>query len=133
MAKRLKLAEKLAKSNGGKLPNPWKMIQQGHSGLYRYIHRHAEAFEHFDIEDAVEREPTKRNGEGSFNVAIREEHLKKARQLASKNNGALQDVNWLMRHGYTRLASYIKTYPYVFIPEDNKKQKRGLTHKKKKR
>lgn len=132
MAKRLKLAEKLAKNNGGKLPNPWKMIQQGHNGLYRYIHRHQEAFEHFEVEDAVDREPTKRNGEGSFNIAIREEHLETARQLAKKNDGVLQDVSWLMRHGYTRLASYIKTYPYVFV-HLNGKPKRGLTHKKKRR
>lgn len=132
MARRLKLAEKLAKNNGGKLPNPWKMIQQGQSGLYRYIHRHPKAFEHFEVEDAVEPEPTKRNGEGSFNIAIREEHLKKARQLASKNNGVLQDSAWLIRHGHTRLASYAKTYPYVFVRLHGK-QKNGLTHKKRRR
>lgn len=114
MAKRLKHAEELAVKNGGKLPNPWKMIQQGHSGLYRYIHRHPGAFKHFEVEDAVEPEPTKRKGEGSFNIAIREEHLRKARQLASKNNEVFQGTGWLIRHGHTRLASYVKTYPYVF-------------------
>lgn len=130
MAKRLKLAEQLAKKNGGKLPNPWKMIQQGQSGLYRYIHRHPKAFEHFEVEDAVE--PTKRSGEGNFNIAIRKEHLKKARQLASKNNGVFQNSSWLIQHGHTRLASYAKTYPYVFA-HLNGKQKRGLTHKNGKR
>ncbi len=121
MAKQLKLAGQLAKKNGGKLPNPWKMIQQGQSGLYRYMHRHPEAFKHFEVENAVEPEPTKRNGEGSFNIAIREEHLEKARELAHQNDGVLQDAGWLIRHGYTRLASYLKTYPYVFVHLDGKK------------
>lgn len=113
MEKRLKLAQKLACKNGGKLPNPWKMIQQGHGGLYRYIQRHSKEFKQFKIEKAVGKERTK-NGRISFNISIREEHLKTARQLAQKNGGTLQDGGWLMQQGYTRLASYIKTYPHVF-------------------
>lgn len=113
MEKRLKLARKLERENGGKLPNPWKMIQQGHGGLYRYIQRHPTVFSQFAIEEAVGKEEEK-NGRGNFNISIREEHLKNARQLARKNNGILQDINWLMQHGHTRLASYVKTYPCVF-------------------
>ena len=136
MAKRLKLAKKLAKRNGGKLPNPWKMIQQGQSGLYRYISRHPKEFEHFEVEDAVKKESKlfarsteelKEKLRGKFNVAIRKEHIKKARQLARKNDGVLPDISWLMQHGYTRLASYMKTYPYVFIFDE--KPKNGITNK----
>ena len=87
------------------------MIQQGHGGLYRYIQRHPKEFGHFVIEEAVAQD---KNGHSNFNVSIREEHLTVARQLAQKNDGVLQDTGWLIQHGYTRLASYVKTYPYVF-------------------
>lgn len=130
MEKRLKLARRMADKNRGKLPNPWKMIQQGHGGLYRYIQRHPEEFSHFEFEEAVGKERTTQNGRGGFNVSIREEHLKTARQLARKNKGVLQDWGWLMEHGYTRLASYSKTYPYVFVNIAPTPKKRGLTHKK---
>ena len=110
MKQRLKLAQELTDKNGGQLPNPWKMIQQGHSGLYRYIQRHPKEFDHFQLEKAVQEE----NG-SNFNISIREKHLKKARQLARKNEGVLQDPSWLIQHGYTRLASYLKTYPHVFV------------------
>ena len=132
MKKRLKLAEELTRKNGGKLPNPWKMIQQGHGGLYRYVQRHPREFSHFKIEEAVGQELIKQNVQGTFNLAIRREHLKKARQLARKNKGVLQDSSWLMRQGYTRLASYIKTYPHIFACF-NGRQKRGLVCTRKKR
>jgi len=48
-------------------------------------------------------------------VAIRKEHIKTACRLAIKNNGVLQDPSWLMKNKYTRLASYVKTYPKVFV------------------
>lgn len=132
MQKRLKLAQRLADGNSGKLPNPWKMIQQGHGGLYRYIQRHPKEFSHLGVEEAVGREG--KNRQSNFNVTIREEHLKKARRLAQKNNGVLPDLSWLTQHGHTRLASYVKTYPFVFVnlgtPEAKKKR---LAHKKKTR
>lgn len=138
MEKRLRLATELAKSNGGKLPNPWKMIQQGYGGLYRYIQRHPKEFKRFEVEEAVGQEKSKRNGHIKFNVAIREEHLETARGLICKNRGVLQNTSWLMQHGHTRLASYIKTYPHVFVHLDQKPAKKsrtqsGLTHKKKTR
>lgn len=124
MKKRLALARRLANKNSGRLPNPWKMIQLGHSGLYRYIQRHPREFGHFKIEKAVGI-----NGRAHFNVAIREEHLEQARQLATKNGGVLQDAKWLIQKGYTRLASYIKTYPRVFR-DLNKSPKKSLTYRK---
>ena len=104
-----------SKNNNGELPNPWKMIQQGHGGLYRYIQRHQQEFKHLNVEKAVGKEPNKQNKMINFNVAIREEHIKKARRLALKNNGVLQDPNWLRKNGHTRLASYVKIYPNVFV------------------
>lgn len=115
MAKRLKEAERLAKKNGGKLPNPWTMIQQGHGGLYRYIQRHPKEFEHLPVEEAVGTDNHKVEGRTSFNVAIRLEHLTLARKLADQNGGEVPDTNWLTAKGYTRLASYMKTYPHVFL------------------
>lgn len=109
LKKRLKLAQKLANKNGGRLPYPWKMIQQGHGGLYRYMRRNRKEFTHFNVEKAVGTERL-----GNFNVAIRKEHLAHAAQLARKNEGILPDLHWLIRHGCTRLASYVKTYPHVF-------------------
>lgn len=132
MQKRLRLAQRLADANGGKLPNPWKMIQQGHGGLYRYIQRHPDEFSHLGVEEAVEKE--EKNGKNNFNVAIREEHLENAQQLAQKNGGVLQDTSWLTQHGHTRLASYVKTYPYVFVNlRTPKAEKKRQTHKKKPR
>lgn len=128
MARRLKLAEELSKKNGGKLPNPWKLIQQGHVGLYRYIHRHPKEFKHFEVENAVGKEKTK-NKITNFNIAIREEHLSTVTLLASKNNGVIPELKWLMLHGYTRLASYMKIYPKVFTCFQTEPES-GLTYKK---
>ncbi len=131
MERRLKLARALARNNGGKLPNPWKMIQQGHGGLYRYIQRHPDEFGHFEYEEAVGNEQKNLNKRGSFNVSIRHEHLSTALRLAKK--GVIPDTGWLIQHGYTRLASYVKTYPHVFKNLEPAPKKKCLTHKRKKR
>jgi hypothetical protein len=113
MERRMKLATEMSEQNGGKLPNPQKMIQQGHGGLYRYIQRHPKEFGHFAVEEAVGRE-----NNGNFNVGIRNEHLTAARKLI-KEHGMLPDATWLARRGYTRLASYMKIYPDVFVGLEN--------------
>lgn len=128
MEKRLKLAEELTENNGGKLPNPWKMIQQGHGGLYRYTLRHKKEFSHFKVEEAVGKD--EKNGRSHFNVAIRDEHLRTARKLAQNNGGVLQDTEWLAERGFTRLASYVKTYPHVFKNLGKRKKNSAMTYKK---
>jgi len=111
MNRRLKLAKELARKNGGKLPNPWKMIQQGHGGLYRYIRRHPVEFKKFIVEEAVIKA---HKNKGKFNISIREEHIKTAQNLAKANGGVIPNSRWLIKHGYTRLASYLRTYPHIF-------------------
>jgi len=123
MNKQLKLAETLSKKNGGKLPNPQKMIQQGYGGLYRYINRNPKRFNHMPVEQVVGKEHSKETGHVQYNVSIRNEHIQQAKKLARQNRGVLQTPKWLIENGYTRLASYVKTYPHVFV-------KNKLTHRK---
>jgi len=110
--KNLKQARMLAAKNGGKLPNPWKMIQQGHSGLHRYKLRHPNLFVEFQVEEAVGKEK-RGNKMVTFNIAIREEHLKTARGL-KKQLGFMPDEKWLLANGYTRLAAYQRVHSKAF-------------------
>ncbi len=111
LAKNLGMAGRIAKRNGGKLPNPWKLIEMGHGSLYQYIGRHRKHFAHLKFDQAVQTEASAAN---QFNVAIRQEHLKLAKKLAKQNHGMLPRMRWLTDHGYTRLVSYVRVYPQLF-------------------
>ena len=111
MRRNLELADRLAEENGGLLPHPWKMIEMGHGGLYRYILRHPQEFDHFGVEEP----PSKIAG---YNASIREKHLKTARRLKTgrygEGRGKMPSVQWLTTHGYSKLVAYMKNYPKVF-------------------
>lgn len=109
MRKNLQTAQELSDDNGGRLPNPWRMIQMGYGGLYRYIIRHPSAFKSFKFDPAV---GIDKKGRKPFNVAIREEHIDTAKQLIKKK-GRIPDPAWLNANGYSRLAAYMRTYPGV--------------------
>ncbi len=108
MDRNLRLAKRISERNGGKLPNPWALIQLDYGSLYRYIKRHPKEFAHFKVDVAVGH---KKNG--TFNVSIRRKHLITAQQLA-KSHGVIPPPRWLNSHGYSRLASYMRVYPEVF-------------------
>lgn len=129
--KNLAQARTLAKRNGGKLPNPWKMIQQGYGGLYRYMLRHPKFFEEFEVESAVGQEKVGRNNI-TFNVAIRQEHIATAMEL-KRRLGHMPDEKWLAKKGYTRLAAYQRVRPEVFakLPDPKKNGKAKPAKKRK--
>jgi hypothetical protein len=119
MERNLRAAEKLARKNGGKLPNPWRMIQMGHGGLYRYIKRHPKAFSKFSFDQVL---AVDRKRKTTFSVSVRDEHLATAEKL-TKRHKRLPDFSWLNANGYSRLAAYIRAYPEVFKSLDKKKKK----------
>ena len=121
MEKRLSLAKKLSKKNGGKIPNPNKLIQMGHGGLYRYMLRNSKFFENFEVDKAVDMD--RRTGT-TYNISIREEHIRTAQRLAKRNGGKIPDAEWLQEHSYTSFVAYMRTYPHVFL------NRKGLTAKK---
>jgi len=110
MKRNLEEARQIAKANGGKLPNPWKLIQMGHGGLYRYIKRHPKSFSKFKFEQVI---GVDRKRKTAFSMSIRDEHIKTATKLAKRHKG-LPDFSWLNANGYSRLAAYIRAYPEVF-------------------
>jgi hypothetical protein len=122
MSKNLREAEKLAEQEGGVLPNPWRMIQMGHGGLYRYITRHRGAFKKFKFATAIGVDGKGKN-KRTFNRAIREEHIETANNLARRHKG-VPDSFWLNANGYSRLAAYIRRYPAVFKNLDGKSPKK---------
>ena len=122
LARNLKLADNLAADNGGVLPNPWRMIQMGHGGLYRYILRHPKKFDHFDYQEAVGGQ----DDDATFNIGIRQEHLKTAETLVAKK-GELPSTKWLGANGYSKLVSYMRIHPSVF---SDLKGRNGKTNEK---
>jgi len=110
MKKNLELAEKISKANNGKLPNPWKLIQMGHGGLYIYIKRHPKAFERFCYEQVLGVDRKRRT---TFSMSVRDGHVKTATELSKKHTG-LPDFSWLNANGHSRLVAYIRAYPEVF-------------------
>jgi len=128
MQKNLHEVEKLSHNNGGKLPNPWRMIQMGYGSLYRYIKRHPSVFKRFTFDTAV---GTSKGRKTSFNVAIRKEHLCTAQKL-TRIHQKLPDPAWLNANGYSRLAAYMRTYPEVFSNINSKKKKQKTKNKKQK-
>lgn len=118
LARRLKLAKELAQENGGVLPNPWRMIQEGHGSLYRYIYRHPEEFDKFEYQDVVGG-----TNKTTFNIGIREKHLRTARNLL-RIHDKLPAIKWLNDNGFTPLASYMRIHPDVFNGLSTSKKKR---------
>lgn len=112
LKRNMELAEALAKENGGNLPNPWSLIQMGHAGLYRYILRHPTHFRRFTFDSAVGREGGREKT--TFNLGIRQTHLETAASLAKQNRGKLPPIRTLSQRGFTKLLSYMRTYPDLF-------------------
>ncbi|MHA2279590.1 MAG: hypothetical protein ACXAC5_01680 [Promethearchaeota archaeon] len=94
------------------MPNPWRMIQMGYGGLYRYMKRHPNAFKKFKFAKAIGVDKKGENRQ-TYNCGIREEHKQTALEL-SKTHDGIPDASWLNANGYSRLAAYIRAYPAVF-------------------
>lgn len=129
LKKRLAEAEKLIENNGGKLPHPSKMIEDGHGTLYRYIQRNPDHFSHFERERAIDFDGHEDAARPRYYVSIREQHLETARILRKAHGGKLPSTRWMVDNGHTRLASYIKAYPHRFPatekPVRKKRKKRA--------
>lgn len=114
LIKNQKLAKTLAKKNGGKLPSVWRLVQLGHSSLYKYMRRHPKEFANVEIEFGVKTEISG-NKKINYNVAIRKEHLQTAKILTRRNRGKFPSHQWLQDHEYTRLAEYSRKFPKLFL------------------
>ena len=107
LSEKLALATELSKNNGGLLPRPWVIIQEGGWALYKYIDRHPEPFKAFRREASVKKK------EPSFNATIRNKHLTSAAEY-HKRQGFIPEPQDVANSGDTKLASYMRRYPEVF-------------------
>lgn len=107
--RRISLAKQLANKNGGKLPSPWKLIQMGHEGLYRYMLRNSGLFTEIQRESVI----TRKRDVPSINETIKDKHLETIKKLIAKH-GSLPDSKWLSEHGHNKLVAYMKNHPDAF-------------------
>ena len=101
----LQTARTLARKYKGVLPRRIWLVKNGYSRLASCMTKHPERFK--DI----------RQDSGAGTAFP--EHVLVAEQLAKKNGGVLQNVKWLVSHGYSRLNYHMKRHPEAFahIPQ----------------
>jgi len=95
----IKIAERLARENNGKLPCYSWLKKNRYKGLLLCIMRNKDKFEHIKQEKKLK--------------SI-EEHIKIAEYLANKYNGVLPEVSWLLKNGYIALYTCMRNYPEDF-------------------
>jgi hypothetical protein len=94
----VKIAEQLAKENGGYLPKV-SYLQKGYSGLDTCMRTYPELFKHIK---------QYRRGKTS------KEWVRIAENLAKDNNGILPNVGWLIKNKNSSLERYMKRHPELF-------------------
>lgn len=100
-AKRVALAEKLAKGHGGKLPSQNWLRTHKHGKIAGCIQRFPELFKHIPQEV----------GKRLRTVA---EWIEFAESLAQKHNGKIPSYTWLYAHHYSGLTRIMKLHPQKF-------------------
>ena len=98
------IAEQLASSHGGVLPNPKWLVQNRYGRLLHSIRENPHLFRH--IQQARLRQPQQR-----YSL---EGHITKAKELALKHGGTLPHCHWLYKNGYGGLYQAIKDHPEAF-------------------
>lgn len=99
-AEAVELAEKLAKTNGGKIPSPGWLHRNGRSGLGARIRNQPWLFSHLQQDHRQ--------------VMTDPECLALAHRLAKKNGDRIPTLSWLNRNGHGALAYRIKQKPELF-------------------
>ena len=94
----LKIAEKEAVENDGKLPN-WKALNKKYNGLTSCMRQYPKLFEH--LEQEVKNYP-------------RQHWYKVAKKMAKENGGKLPTAIWLRANGHTSLDNCMYKYPELF-------------------
>jgi hypothetical protein len=93
------IAEKIAKENGGILPNPkWLQKNVGY-GLYEAMKKYPEKFDHIKQKKL-------------FKTV--EEWVEIADKLVKDNDGILPNVKWLIDNSYNMLYETMRNYPKKF-------------------
>jgi hypothetical protein len=92
-------AEKLAKKNGGKIPNSKWLTSNGYNWLHHRITHRPDLFKHLTQVKLVRSE---------------EECVATAEKLAKKNGGKIPPMSWLIRNQYEWLYSRVKNHPHLF-------------------
>jgi superfamily II DNA or RNA helicase len=95
----VKTAEKLAKKNGGKVPNPTWLKNNGYGNLYGCMYRNPESFSHLK------------------KVSLRathKDHIKTAEKLIKENGGKIPSNTWLNKNGYNAFAQYFNNHSELF-------------------
>ena len=102
----LELARKISAANGGRLPNPWKIIQLGYWSFYKYMRRHPDLFSDFELQKVI---VFSKNS--AYNENIRKDHVQTAVALLQANGEESLTPKWLKRNGYSKLAAYFRLHP----------------------
>lgn len=94
------LADKLAKENGGILPNQAWLQNNCHSGLAHCIVKYPNSFKHI-----------KQEYKGGIKI---DEHIKLSKKLAKENGGILPATSWLKNNGYSKIVQAKQDHPEQF-------------------
>ena len=97
----IQLAEKLAKENGGILPSPTWLNDNGYNRIVVCMYKHTELFKHIKQERHRKRRSI-------------EENIEIANSLARKHKGKLPSHIWLLKNGYATLSRKIRAHPDKF-------------------
>ena len=93
------VAERLAKKNGGTLPNPAWLRDNGHNGLYQAIRNHSSLFAHIE--------------KGLIGVSLFD-WVAVADRLVKENDGLLPSHAWLNKNGHIGLIGAMNRKPDMF-------------------
>ena len=99
IAEWVRVAEDLAKENGGPLPNVYWLQSKGYVALDGAMRRNPEAFAHLKQE---------------VKYKTVEEHVIVAEALAKKNGGVIPSTHWLRNNGYGILIEPLHDHPEAF-------------------
>ncbi len=99
----IKIAEKLTKNNGGRLPTFAWLEKNGYTALIQNIQYHPDEYAH------IERSFEEKGGKPNV-----EKHVADAERLAKENGGQLPSSIWLRKNGYNNLRAAIGSYPEKF-------------------
>jgi hypothetical protein len=100
------IALELAKTNGGKLPCPSWLMNNGYSGLQTALRKYPEVLGDIPIE-MKRRTP--------------EDYVPLATELAARHGGVLPSIPWMQKNKHTALLSMMRAHPELFIHIEQRK------------
>jgi len=97
--KHIKIAERIAKRNHGRLPCCSWLVKKGYSRIIPSIKKYPERFSHIKQEHK--------------HMTV-DEQVKIAEKLSKRNKGLLPCSRWLANNGYSRILPTMKKFPRKF-------------------